>query len=488
MQLHTFRGNTMAEALVSVKQTLGKDAAIVHTRTFRVGGVMGVGGKEIVEITAIAQSPASEPATDDRRAARHTHRATPVRDTSVPRARVIAPDKPATPSLHLVATDSTEPPASSPRSSRSIPDPVPSQMMRVRQRGAISSSLKIASESVEPLHTRVLPTCPDPAASSAASPVDHTADLQRELRDIRAMIERISTTERPPAAAPISETPAPASSPATTPNPLSAPLPPSLFEHHLRLVSQHVSKELADRIAAEIRDELSDRDLANPATVNEAILDKLASLIPISHSSITPDRPSNASSFVIALVGPTGVGKTTTIAKLAAAYKLHQGRSVALITTDTSRVGAVEQLAGYAKLLGVPFAVASSPDDIRDALSEFAAADVVLIDTAGVPAREPARALALGDLLAAANPTETHLVLSGTMSEPAMLAAARTLSPTAPNRVVFTKLDEAMTFGVLLNVATTLQTELSFVTNGQDLTGHIEAPHAERLARLVLAA
>ncbi|MGE3107023.1 MAG: flagellar biosynthesis protein FlhF [Phycisphaerales bacterium] len=467
MHLHTFRGPTIAQTLLSVKKALGKDAVIVHTRSFKVGGMMGVGGKETIEITALAATPA-----------------TPASPADVSARPVAPPGRLVAPSPQVPATRAGAAPeaaaSSAARVSAARPDP--SQVMRVRRRGLLAGS---DPESRARDHDTPRETADPPglgAGSIAPACTEARDDVRHELRDIRAMLHR--ALAHAPAQPPLASV-EPAPSPVRGAD--QAPLPPALFDRHVRLLQQHVSRELADGIARRVRDTLQPHELDDQGAVDRAILQHLVHLIPVSRSSVTPRRAPDGSPFSIALVGPTGVGKTSTIAKLAAAYTLHQRLRVAVISTDTSRPGASEQMHAYARLIGVPFAVAPDAASLSHAITEFADADVILIDTFGVPTRNPRHADRLAGALQGVNISETHLVLAGTMSEHAMLAAARSLASLAPSRVLFTKLDEAVTYGVVLSVAAALKSHLSFLTHGQELEGDIEAPRIDRLADLVLS-
>ena len=190
--------------------------------------------------------------------------------------------------------------------------------------------------------------------------------------------------------------------------------------------------------------------------------------------------------MTIALIGPTGVGKTTTVAKLAASYKLRHGRRVGLITSDTYRIAAVDQLRMYADIIGVPLKVATTPDDMVTAVEAFRDYDVILIDSAGRSQRDRQRISELAALMDAARPHETHLVLAGNGNENVLIEAVESFGAANPNRVIFTKLDEAVNFGVLLNVARRVPLKLSYVTTGQEVPDHIEAGRPDRIARLIL--
>jgi flagellar biosynthesis protein FlhF len=263
-------------------------------------------------------------------------------------------------------------------------------------------------------------------------------------------------------------------------------LPDQLGAAYSQLITQEVADEIAFRIVEDLKLELTPEQLHNTAAVKEALTAKIESMIPSDQVRSVARSPSGNGCRSICLVGPTGVGKTTTLAKLAAAFKLRQKLKVGMITIDTYRIAAVDQLRTYANIIGVPVKVVLTPAEMQQALREFAGYDVVLIDTAG---RSPTDQLKIGELsefIKAANPTEVHLVLSSTCSEDAMEAALREFSKARVDQIIFTKLDEAISFGVLLNVARRASKKLSYITTGQDVPDHIEISQPRRIARLIL--
>jgi len=182
------------------------------------------------------------------------------------------------------------------------------------------------------------------------------------------------------------------------------------------------------------------------------------------------------------------VGKTTTVAKLAATFKLRHGKKVGLITADTYRIAAVEQLRTYASIIGIPLQVAGTPDEMQKAVRSLANCDVILIDTAGRSQNDQNRIAELSRIVTAADPHEVHLVLSSTAGEKVLLKEAEVFSEVGIHRVVLTKLDEAVSFGMLINVIREVGKQLSFVTTGQEVPEHLECGRGERLAALVLGA
>ena len=174
------------------------------------------------------------------------------------------------------------------------------------------------------------------------------------------------------------------------------------------------------------------------------------------------------------------------MAKLAAAFKLRHARRVGLITTDTYRIAAVDQLRTYANIIGIPLKVVLTPEEMQQACQSLANCDVILIDTAGRSPNDASRLEEIRDFARAANPHEVHLVLSSTCSEQALTRAIERFSTVHTDRVIFTKTDEAVTLGVLINVMHKAGKELSFITTGQEVPDHIEAVSPDRLAALVL--
>jgi len=194
--------------------------------------------------------------------------------------------------------------------------------------------------------------------------------------------------------------------------------------------------------------------------------------------------------LVIALIGPTGVGKTTTIAKLAATYALKHGAKVGLITCDTYRIAAVDQLRTYAGILDMPMKVALTPREAIEAAESLAdtLADrgVILVDSAGRSPQDSVRLDEMGAFLEALAPEQTHLVLSAGAAEDALTLAATRFGILQPTHLLLTKLDEAVRYGVLLNLAHAVGLKINYVTTGQEVPAQIELANADRLARLVL--
>lgn len=186
------------------------------------------------------------------------------------------------------------------------------------------------------------------------------------------------------------------------------------------------------------------------------------------------------------LIGPSGAGKTAAVAKLASHYRLEQRRSVALITFDTYRETAVEQLRRYAKVVGVPFACALSARQVHEGLRRHTQVDLVLIDMPGIGPRDLALAQELQRLLPKEAVT-THLVLQATTREQELCRITRRLSDLPQLRLLFTKLDETESFGAIFEVAHQTDVPLSYWSIGRRVPGDIEVASSERLATFLTA-
>lgn len=190
-------------------------------------------------------------------------------------------------------------------------------------------------------------------------------------------------------------------------------------------------------------------------------------------------------SRIIALVGPTGVGKTTTIAKLAAlAFK--QGVSVALITVDTFRVGAVSQLQTYSGIMGIPMAIATSPAELAYAIETYKDKQLLFIDTAGGSPQDKQKVNELNSFLAVNDAIETHLCLSATTRDSELMRTIDCFGKLPLRRMLFTKLDESLSYGCILNTHYRNKLPLSYLTTGQKVPEDIETASSLKIATLIL--
>lgn len=260
-------------------------------------------------------------------------------------------------------------------------------------------------------------------------------------------------------------------------------VPEDLFDYYMQLIENQVAEELAGEIIRTIQKQVRPEQYSQPEVMRERLAEQLEKLLP----TTGPIKRTKAKGpHVVALIGPTGVGKTTTIAKLAANLKLREKHRIGLITLDTYRIAAVDQLKKYADIIGSPLRVVGNAEDLVDALTAMQDCDFVLIDTAGRSPNDTMKLNELKSLLAVAEPDEVHLVLSTTASESCIELAIARFSEVRADKIIFTKLDEAAHVGVVLNVVRKVNKSLSYVTTGQDVPDDIEVGKGRRLAQLIL--
>jgi flagellar biosynthesis protein FlhF len=255
-------------------------------------------------------------------------------------------------------------------------------------------------------------------------------------------------------------------------------LPEAMFHVFTDMIEAEVDESIArsfvDRICAN-RDahELGDSMLVK-ARVAQMLEDEIAVAGPILAGADT--------CRVVALVGPTGVGKTTTIAKLAANYRLREKRRVGLITVDTYRVAAVEQLRTYADIIDLPMEVVATPREMREAVARMSHLDLVLMDTAGRSPRDEVKIQELKSMLAEAKPDDVHLVLSSTAGSKSLVAAAERFADVGTTALLLTKIDEATSLGHLVTLLRACRLPVSYLTDGQNVPDDIQVADRRRLA------
>lgn len=380
MIVKKYEAATMQQALAEVKKDLGKDAVILHTKTLKKNGILGLWGKEMVEITAS-------------------------KDVNVVNRKREAPN---TGSLLKYYKKTLE---------RENP-----------------------SESAENVNVRL---------------------LQSDLNEIKSLVS--SLLKR-------------------TKNDEVAHLSDELLETYMMLIEQEVSEELSKELVNRIHAELQGEEIKDKKIIRKALMSSIIKML----SNVEPISVSEKKGKKVALVGPTGVGKTTTIAKLAADFSLRKKMDVALITIDTYRIAAVEQLRTYADIMSIPLEVVLTPNEIRKALEKHAHRDLILIDTAGRSQKNKMQMLELKSFMEAIGADETHLVLSTAANYSNIRDVVERFKDLSIDKVIFTKLDEAVSFGLILNVMSRLNKTLSYITTGQNVPDDISIMDPHMLAKRII--
>jgi len=374
MKLTRVEAESYQEALRKIRRTLGDDAMIVGTRTLRRGGMLGLGGREVVEVYV----------TD-------------------PRPSGIGQE------------------AGAPEAGRSGG---PGQAPRLE---------KEAREEIQSL-SRAL------------------GQLQHEVRELAQEKDGV---------------------------------PGHLFLHDALalLLERGVEPKLAARIVGQLRSLPLPEGVPDAGRVQAVVAVQLRKLF-------LPNVPLPVASVprVVALVGPTGVGKTTTVAKLAARVKLGGSPRVALITLDTFRIAARDQLQKYAEIIGTPLRVASDPVELRAGVAALRkeGMETVFIDSAGQSQRDELKMTELKGFLEELPGAEAHLVLSATTHPQTLRSVAERFREVGFQRVILTKLDEAACFGPMLEVLVAIGKPVSYLTDGQNVPDDLMPSDPERLADLVL--
>ncbi len=189
----------------------------------------------------------------------------------------------------------------------------------------------------------------------------------------------------------------------------------------------------------------------------------------------------------VALIGPTGVGKTTTLAKIAAEYALTKKHKLALVTIDTFRIAAIEQLKIYANIIGIPVEVVVHADDLARACDQHRDKELILIDTAGRSHRNVAQIRELETVFRGSRDLEKHLVLSTTTGPADLAGILRNFKSVGYDYLLFTKVDEGCCFGSILSAVLQTGKAVSYLTNGQRVPEDIQQADAADLATLILA-
>jgi len=390
---------TLPEAMAQVKAELGPEAVILHTNQVKVGGLFGLFGTRMIEVTAAAEHAESRP--------------------PAPPAQVPAP----------VQRPPTVPVSPTPVVGRGSPGPMPVTALPVLTReGQTPSGL---------------------------------AAVKSEMATMKAMMGEVLEKMSAPAAG----------------------APP---EPELRVVYEALrSGGLEDEAALSVVNRVRARDLRGRLTLPEA--KQLARELLLGDlSAVETVQVSTGACRIVALVGPTGVGKTTTLAKLAAHYSLGRHMRVALITADTYRIAAVEQLRTYSDILGIPLEVVYEPAEVGVAVARHRSRDLILVDTAGRSPRNEEHMRELQTYLRALSPDEVYLVVSLTSGYRDVTGIVGSYLPLGFQRFLFTKWDEVERPGLIYNVVQKYRLPLSYITNGQNVPDDIEVANPEKITRAIV--
>jgi flagellar biosynthesis protein FlhF len=449
--VRTFKAATMQEALDIVRRELGPEAVILHTREIpQPRFLKWRKSAEKVEVTAGTGVNVRTP----KQSAAGRSAGSAQQPAAAPRASYrtdeggLAAPPPLLHSANRGSADSLR--FSSPPARAVAPTAIVAPGTRPR------SNLDERTSNVPPAAA----TTPHSAPVAGPNLTEQQTAIARQLSSIQQMVTQLTRESLQKV----------------------EDIPGELFQLYTELIDVEVEEDLARDLIHQLKRDAGAEKVAD-ASATKA---RLRGMVEGEVRCAAPIGTVQGRRRVVALVGPTGVGKTTTIAKLAANFRLRDGIRMGLVTVDTYRIAAVEQLRTYAEIIDLPMKVVTSPREMRRALDELSGLDLVLIDTAGRSPRDELKIQELKSLLAEAQVDEVHLVLSLVASPKSLQATAEKFSPAGTTAMILTKLDEAVGMGSLLSVARRVPLPVSYLTTGQDVPDDIEHASARRVARLVL--
>jgi len=305
---------------------------------------------------------------------------------------------------------------------------------------------------------------------SVSSPGEHRRKLdtewemetvKQEIRGIRSTLEEISNKMR------YESMPS---------------LPRQLMLFYQSLVGSGLNEPLVLDIVGKALATLGGDQLEDRKVIGDFLAAEIAPMIP-SAPFLPPASPEPR---VIALVGPTGVGKTTTLSKLLTNQNLYRGRRMAVISADTYRIGAIEQLKKVTAIAKVPLAVVYKPSQVIKAIQVYHDKEVIFIDTAGRSQNNPQHLGNLREFMAAAKPDEIHLVLAANTRLEDMLDIADRFEKVPFHRYLLTKLDETCGYGNIINLLRHKEKPLSFLAYGQKVPDEIRWAKSSEIARMIV--
>ncbi|WP_150267689.1 flagellar biosynthesis protein FlhF [Paenibacillus tepidiphilus] len=468
MRVKRYVVDTMPDAMHSIRSELGSDAVILSTKEVKVGGFMGLFTKKKIEVVAAVEeakkpsaqpiAPPSLPSVPRSAAPQAYQKAAAVVNLNQPAPPPKEPEMPKRTFAEIAAALAEASEAAEAKVSVAVlterePEP-PAVIAGAEREEAVPPVQRKPELSAAMIREELRSPEPGLERVSAAE-----SDLIREIRDMKQWMERIARYSSS-----------------------GVELPARLEELKALLQDHDTDLVLVEEWINNIHEAwIADGRTWNPEQFGERLQllvdDFLQGRIA---GGIEPDTR------IVYIAGPTGVGKTTTIAKLAAEQLFKHGRKVGLITSDTYRISAVEQLRTYAAILNIPLEVVQSPGDLQRAMFRLESCDLVLMDTAGRNYRNEMLVAELQSLLARELKSETYLVLSMTSKSRDMKTIAEHFGRYQLDKVIFTKLDETGSYGPLFNVLNDFPLKLSYMTNGQNVPDDLLLVTKDQISGMLL--
>ena len=449
MLVKKFEAENMAAALKKVKESLGSDALILSTRTLGKKG-LGVLGRQTIEVTAAIESPAMK---------NNLRQAVPnSQQQSATLGRV--------PAVYGQRVETLE-----------------------DEQVSLSRLAKHKSQKNEPVINPLEAQVQQLRAQLEAQNVNQ---LQNEINQLKALMQQLAQAHQsaPVVAAPVEQwTPSQpvankrVEQQSAVVSQMKTAAEQTLEELMAILTERGIDHEAAATIARFASPQMNERQRQEPDQCRRFLSATVAGLVPTTGPLWSPGEPQKR----ISLIGATGVGKTTTIAKLAAEAITQSGARVALVTIDTYRIAAVEQLKVYGEIMGLPVEVVLSPEQLQEAFRRHRDKDLILIDTAGRSPRDKVRIHELNEFLGQGAGVENCLVLSAPTDERLQQQSLESFRQLPLSRLIFTKLDETDRCGCLINVPIRSNLPLAYLTNGQQVPEDLLLAESQAVADMVMA-
>ena len=252
------------------------------------------------------------------------------------------------------------------------------------------------------------------------------------------------------------------------------------------IIENMKQNDVDDEVINDIVESLKKQGLEENSNVNEIFMMFRKEIIRKLNQSSSITVEDGKKPKVIMFLGPTGVGKTTTLAKIAANFMIREKKKVGLITADTYRIAAVEQLKTYSEIMGAPVTVIYSPNEIKDAIKKNEESDLILIDTPGKSHKNKKHFDEIKDLVAHANADEIYLLISASTKMKDCREILKAYSFMKDYKLIFTKVDETESLGIVLNVVNSTGKRLSYFTTGQSVPDDIEVINVDQLSKKLL--
>lgn len=256
-------------------------------------------------------------------------------------------------------------------------------------------------------------------------------------------------------------------------------LNPPISEFYHLLIRNGIDEVIAYKILKKLERRI--KDSSSRLQIKEIIIQLLAEITPVVSNSFEAFRGG-----ALLISGPTGVGKTTTIAKLAAVLSVKKQKKVGVVSIDTFRIGAIEQLKTYADIIDVPFYVVTTPEQLKELLKKCVDYDYLLIDSIGRSQYEKSQIREIKKFIDIANNIKLAIVLSMSGNHGELYDTFDKYQNLSPDYIIFTKLDETKYFGPLINLPIVKKVPLLFLTDGQNVPEDIEEPDGKKIARYSL--